>query len=165
MKRLMQHIVWAKRNLERVEPDYAIVWNRHDGGTTVTVPAPEWMAMALHGGLLPTVDVYHSLRAEWTHGETGEKIHTLVNDNPGPEWKHGRVINGHLLHEGPWQPAMTQEEAMEYLLQKDVPRYVWHDHDRSNSRQFVICPRSCIPRHRVWRNVWGLNQELQQEAA
>jgi hypothetical protein len=159
-KKLFNNILWAKTNLPKVEPEYCIVWERADGGTSVTVPAPEWMAMAMHGGLLPDIEVYHDMKVEWEHKVTGEKVYTQVNEGMGSEWKGGKVVPGHGLHDGPRAPAMTQEEAMEYLLQKDVPRYVWYDHERSNRRKFVICPRSAVSKDRTWRNIWTINQEI-----
>ena len=76
--------------------------------------------------------------------KTGEKCLTLVNESPGPDWSGGVVTNGYLLHSGPWAPAMTEEEAMEYLLQKDVPRAVWADHDRANFPRFRIVRRDAL---------------------
>ena len=162
--KLIERIEWAHQNLEFKNPKYAIVWNRNDGGTSVTVPSPEFIAMATHGGLLPAIEVYHEMKCRWVN-DKGAVMLTQVNESPGEGWREGKVLNGELMHSGPRAPAMSEEEAMEYLLQKDVPRYVWFDHDRSNSRQFLICPRECVPANRVWRNVWEINQELHKEAA
>ena len=165
-KVLFENVCWAKEHLEPVKPQYCIVWTRPaDGGTSVTHPSGEWMAMAMHGGLLPEIDAYHNLRCEWTHDKTGEKCLTLVNESPGPDWSGGVVTNGYLLHSGPWAPAMTEEEAMEYLLQKDVPRAVWADHDRANFPRFRIVRRDALPKTRAFRNAWALNPNLELEAA
>jgi len=162
-KLLFQHICWSKENLEPVPPKYVIVWQRPDGNTSVTTPAPEWMAMAMHGGLLPDIEVYHRLRCEWTN-DAGETILTDVKSHPGPQWKTGRVTNGWLLHIGPRAPAMTEEEAMEYLLQKDVPLAVWADHETANQRRFIICPKELIPTDRTWRDAWVMKQEELEDA-
>ena len=139
MTKLIDRIAWAKENLKRVEPQYCIAWEDPediDAPMKITVPAPEWLAMALHGGLLPPVEVYH-------------EIEDTLED--------GRVTRGHLLHETPPVEAMSEEEAMEYLVQKDVPRRVWQ---RSHNRQmFFIVPRADVPKDRSFRNAWRLNNE------
>ena len=48
------------RELSPVEPQYCIVWEdptKLDDPVKVTVPSPEWLAMAMHGNILPPVDV------------------------------------------------------------------------------------------------------------
>ena len=164
--KLIDRINWSQQNLERVEPQYCIPYVRPGtGATSVCHPAPEWLAMAMHGDLLPDIEVYHQLRCEWTHEETGEVVETLVNEAPeGTGWKGGKVLNGHLLHEGPRAPAMTEEEAMEYLLQKDVPRAVWADHETANTPRFYIIRRDQLPATRQFRNSWILNPDLEKAA-
>jgi hypothetical protein len=139
MTKLIDHIAWAKANLERVEPTYCIAWEDPDAPDEpmkVTVPAPEWLAMALHGDMLPPVEVYHAIED------------TMLGNTVHPE-------AGAQLHEAPRMPAMTEEQAMEYLLQKDVPRRVWQ---QSHNRQmYYIVPRSAIPTERHFRNAWRLN--------
>lgn len=70
---------------------------------------------------------------------------------PTPEWlamtMHGNV---------------SEEEAMEYLLQKDVPSRVWAD-NTSNTPHYYICKRSMIPTNREFRNAWRINKELEIE--
>ena len=157
-KDLFESVAWASENLERVLPQYSIVWENPKGGpVAITTPSPEWLAMAIHGGLLPDIEVHHRLRAEWTN-DAGEVIQTRANETPGPGWKGGKIVNGWLLHAGPRAPAMTQEEAIEYILQKDVPLLVWYDHETSNRRRFVICKKDQIPTNRKLRNAWSLIQ-------
>jgi hypothetical protein len=142
MTRLIDRIVWAKKSLKRVEPTYCIAWEDPDEPNEpmkVTTPAPEWLAMALYGDLLPPVEVYHAI--EDTLDEKG-----AVNPEAGAQ-----------LHDAPRMPAMTEEQALEYLLQKDVPRRVWQ---QSHNRQlYYIVPRSAIPTDRHFRNAWRLNNE------
>lgn len=139
MMKLIDRVAWAKENLQKVEPQYCIVWEDPDNPeapTKVTTPAPEWLAMAMHGELLPPVHVYHEIED------------TMEN---------GRVTMGHLLHDTEPVPAMSEEEAMEYLVQKDLPRRVWQ---RSHNRQmFFIVPRADVPKDRSFRNAWRLNNE------
>ena len=159
-RHLFQRLLRARAHLEPVQPRYCIVWEQPgaDGAVAVTVPDPNWLAMALAGGYLPPVDVYHQLRCRWRN-EVGDEVFTLVNERPpGPgEWEGGTVVNGHLLHQVRPIGPMTEEEAMHYLLEKDVPRQVWHDHDRVNRPRFAICRREQLPADRRFRESWRLS--------
>jgi hypothetical protein len=141
MTKLIDRIAWAKENLDKVEPKYCIAWEDPDDPEApmkVTTPAPEWMAMALHGGMLPPVEVYHAIED------------TMKGPKVDPE-------AGRQLHEAPRMPPMTEEEAMEYLMMKDVPRRVWQ---QSHNRQmYYIVPRDAISKNRTFRNAWRLNNE------
>ena len=124
------------------QPQYAIVFedpDNLDGSCAIIVPAPNWLAMAMRGGCLPPIETY--LRDK------------NVPDGAPKEHPYAEPI-------GP----MTEEEAMEYLLQKDVPMHVWSERS-SNSRRFVICKRSMVPADRDFRNAWALNQEIEYVAA
>lgn len=166
-KILFENILWAKEHLEPVEPQYCIVFKTpgQEGSVSVVHPAPEWLAMAMHGGLLPTIDVMHLIRCEWTNEETGETCVTPLNEYMSPPWGKGKVLNGELLHTGPRAPAMTEEEAMEYLLQKDVPRAVWFDHEHKNDPDFYIIRRDMLPKSRAFRNAWRLIPPERLQAA
>jgi len=155
----------ARARLEPVKSRYAIVYERPggDGEVSVVHPDPNWMAAALAGGVLPPVGVYHQLRCEWRRGE--ERCLMRVNEHPGDGWEDGRVTNGHLLHLVHPIGAMTEEQAMEYLLEKDVPLAVWHDHERANRPRFVICSRPMIPADRSFRQAWRLSDFIEEQAA
>lgn len=160
---LFQRLLRAKAELEPVAPSYCIVWTQPNGTAAVTTPDPNWLAAAMHGGVLPPVEVYHQLRCEWVHDD-GSTIVTDVQTHPGDGWHVGKVLNGHLLHIVHPIGPMTEEEAMEYLLQKDVPRAVWADHDRVNFPRFYITDRSNLPETRAFRNAWRLAPPLEEAA-
>ena len=129
------------RELSPVEPQYCIVWEdptKLDDPVKVTVPSPEWLAMAMHGNILPPVDVWPI-----SIDENGNAII--------PDSYHNDVI-------GP----QSEEDAMEYLLQKDVPSRVWAD-DTSNTPRYYICKRTMIPTNSEWRNAWRINKELEMQ--
>lgn len=131
---LFDRLLWAKENLAPVETDYRVVFECDmDEAAAVLVPAPEWMACALAGGILPPVEVYHRL-------EIDEK---------------GRVLNGHVLHDTSPLGPMTEEQAIEYLIRKDVPSHVWQD-ETANRPKFYICQKHQIPEDRGFRNAWRL---------
>jgi len=134
LKLWQRELVLKERKLPPVEPQYCIVWedpDDMDAPVHITTPSPQWLAMALHGNVLPPVEVY-----------------------PLPVNDKGSVIEGHALHDDVIE-AMTEEEAMEYLLQKDVPASVWSA-PKGNARRFVICKRAMIPTDRNHRNAWAL---------
>lgn len=141
MINLFDRIAWAKDNLKPVQSDYRVVFEADpiNGCAAVLVPDPNWMAAALHGDLLPPVDVYQRF-------ETDE---------------NGRITNGHILHETTIA-AMSEEEAVEYLVQKDVPSHVWQD-TSGNALRLVICRKHQLPQSRVFRNAWTISQTPKQE--
>lgn len=132
---LFERLCWAQENLEPYHSDYRVVFESDvDEPAAILVPAPEWMACALHGGILPPVEVYHRLE---------------IDD------VDGRILNGHILHGTPPLGPMTEEQAIEYLIKKDIPPSVWRD-ERANHRKFVICKKHQIPSDRDLRNAWSL---------
>ena len=55
---LWDRLGWAKQNLEPYRSEFCIVWEDPDNldePAKVTHPAPNWMACALNGGILPPV--------------------------------------------------------------------------------------------------------------
>ena len=55
--------------------------------------------------------------------------------------------------------AMTEEQAIEYLIQKDIPMRVWQNYDKANRPRMVICTKSQLPSTRLWRNSWKINPD------
>ena len=72
-----------------------------------------------------------------------------------------------VLFENPATPepigAMTEEEAIEYLIQKDIPPQVWRDY-QGNRAVMKIVPVELIPSDRSFRNAWKINQEMEMAA-
>ena len=142
---LWNRLHWAKDNLEGVQSDYRVVWEdpeEPDSPAKITVPDPNWMACVLQGGILPPVEVYWELK----------------KDEAQPDFK--KHTRGYLLHNTKPVTKMTEEEAIEYLIMKDIPEHVWKNYDKSNRRRLIICKTSNLPGHRTWRNSWKINQEL-----
>jgi hypothetical protein len=140
---LFDRLCWAKENLEGVQSDYRVVYEDDvDGCAKILVADPNWMACALAGNILPPVWVY------WE----------LAKDEAQPEFK--KHTRGYLLHETEPMPAMTEEEAIEYLIQKDVPQHVWQTWDSGNKPKMVICRKEQLPQTREWRNSWRISDEL-----
>ena len=136
-------------NKDLPQPNYCITWedpDEVDGVVKITTPSPQWLSMAMHGGILPPVEVYWALR----HDES----------QPG----FTRHTRGSLLHDSPPMRAMTEEEAMEYLVMKEIPMKVWCGY-KGNRQILRIVPRSCIPTDRSYRNAWTIHQSHFEEAA
>jgi len=132
-----------RKNLPQSQ--YAIIWEDPDdldAPAKVTVPSPTWLGMATHGGILPPVEVYWALKEDEAHSNF--KHHT----------------RGHLLHNTPPMRAMTEEEAIEYLIMKDIPDRVWKDY-KGNREILKIVPRHAIPTDRTYRNAWKIKQDQQ----
>ena len=83
------------------------------------------MACALNGGILPPVWVYWELK----------------KDEAKPDFvKHTR---GYLLHNTEPVKAMTEEvNAIEYLIQKDIPERVWRDYEKSCDQDLSYVERA-----------------------
>lgn len=129
------------------QPPYVICWEDPDdldAPMKITSPSPTWWAMALHGDILPPVWVYHE----------------LAKDEAQPDFK--QHTRGHLLHDTSPIEALTEEEAMEYLVQKDIPPRVWRDY-KGNRTILKIVPKHLIPTDRTHRDAWRIEQT--QEAA
>ena len=143
---LWNRLCWAKDNLERFETEYCVVWedpNEPDEPVKVMHPAPEWMSCALQGGILPPVSSYWELNKD--EKTPGFKEHTR-----GPE----------LLHNMKPIDAMTEEQAIEYLIMKDIPEHVWRDWNKANKPRMVICRKKQLPEKREWRNAWKIKEDI-----
>ena len=149
MKLWERELVFTAEHKDHPQGQYAILWedpSEPEAAAAVTRPSPVWLAMAMHGGILPPVEVYHALK----------------DDSEAPGFtKHTR---GHLLHETPPLPEMTEEEAMEYLVMKDIPRRVWKDY-KGNRCIMKIVPVELIPSDRSFREAWTINQNEMEVAA
>ena len=143
---LFNRLSWAKENLEMVRSEYCVVWEdpkTPDEPASVTHPDPNWMACALQGGILPPVESFWEL-------DKDENTPGFVKHTRGTE----------LLHNSKPIDAMTEEQAIEYLIMKDLPSHVWQDYDKANKPRMVICKKSQLPSTRSWRNSWKISENL-----
>ena len=141
--KLFDRLGWAKENLEPYQSEYRVVFEDNvDESAKILVPDPNWMACALQGGILPPV---------WAYWE-------LKKDEAQPDFE--RHTRGYLLHDTEPVPAMTEEQAIEYLIMKDVPEKVWKNWDEGNRPKMVICKMNQLPQTREWRNAWRISNEL-----
>lgn len=141
MTHLWDRLAEAKSRLKPVHSKYRVLFEdptEPDSPAKVLVPDPNWMACALEGGILPPIDTY--LRDQ------------NVPDGEPKEHPYAEPIG-----------AMTEEEAIEYLIQKDIPPQVWRDYE-GNRVIMKIVPVELIPSDRSFRNAWKINQEMEMAA-
>mgnify|MGYP001071338391 FL=1 len=142
MTHLWDRLAEAKSRLAPVQSQYRVLFENPaepDAPASVLVPDPNWMAAALAGGVLPPIDTY--LRDQ------------NVPDGQPKEHPYAEPI-------GP----MTEEDAIEYLIQKDIPPEVWRDY-QGNRIIMKIVPVELIPSDRSFRNAWKINQTETEMAA
>jgi len=159
MMTMWQRMDWA-RQLPPVQPSYCIAWEdpaNPDAPVAITTPSPQWLAMAMHGWLLPPLEAYHHLPLRLTLHD-GRKVDAIEIE--AQEYRRSgavvreEVLPHHRLHTADPVGPMTEREAMDYLLRKDVPARVWAvPHNRPMYR-FVL--RSQTPTNRATRNAWRL---------
>ena len=138
VKHLWDRLAEAKARLEPVQSKYRELFENPedlDAPAAVLCPDPNWMAAALAGGVLPSIETYQRDRD--------------VADGQPKAHPYAAPI-------GP----MTEEEAIEYLVMKDVPPQVWRDY-KGNRCIMKIVPVELIPTDRSFRNAWKINQEME----
>jgi len=141
MTHLRKRLAEAKSRLAPVQSKYRVLFedpSQPDAPAAMLVPDPNWMAAALAGGILPPIDTYLRDRD--------------VPDGQPKEHHHAEPIG-----------AMTEEEAIEYLIMKDIPPQVWRDY-KGNRSILRIVPVELIPSDRSFRNAWKVNQETELAA-
>jgi hypothetical protein len=132
---LWDRLAEAKSRLAPVQSKYRVLFEdpaTPDEPAKVLVPDPNWMAAALAGDVLPPIDTYQRDR--------------LVPDGQPKEHPYAEPIG-----------AMSEEEAIEYLVQKDIDPAVWRDY-QGNRTIMKIVPVEMIPSDRSFRNAWRIMQ-------
>ena len=138
---LWDRLAEAKAKLDPVQSKYRVLFENPtepDAPAAVLVPGPNWMAAALAGDVLPPIDTY--LRDQ------------NVPDGQPKEHPYAEPVG-----------AMTEEEAIEYLIKKDISPQVWRDY-QGNRTIMKIVPVELIPSDRSFRNAWKINQEMEMAA-
>ena len=135
-----RELIFKEQHKDLPQGNYAILWEDPADLKTpakVTRPSPTWLAMAMHGGILPPVEIY------WMIEGDGDVV---------------SPISRFLLHKAPPIGPMTEGEAMEYLIKKDIPKRVWRDY-KGNRQILKIVPVDQIPQDRSHRDAWHIEQE------
>lgn len=164
---LWNRLVWAKDNLQKQQPEFCIAWEDPEdleAPMKVTTPDPNWLAAALNGGVLPKVKEYHNVVFGGFEGNNKEPEVTVVgihNERVIAGWareetdRHYKIIDYSCVHDSEPEGPLTEQEALEYIVQKDIPFRVWGQ--TYNRPKFRIVKRSAIPTDRTDRNAWRLD--------
>lgn len=155
----------AKETLAPVQSKYRVVFEDPiypDAPASVLVPDPNWLAAALAGGILPPIETYIRDRAV---EEAFNLAHAHIPQAIRPVFRwadHGGAAHWAADPIGP----MTEEQAIEYLVMKEIPPRVWRDY-QGNRVIMRIVPVELIPSDRSFRNAWRVSQDPnpKQEAA
>lgn len=147
---LFERIQIADHFLPMQQSKYRVVFEdpaTPDAPCGVMVPDPHWLAQALHGGILPPIE------AELKDQATYQSYLDADGDPTKFNWHDvdGGAKHPYAAPRGP----MTEEEAIEYLIMKTLPRRVWDD-PVSNQPRFKIVRAEAIPTNRYFRNAWRL---------
>ena len=132
---LWDRLAEAKSRLAPVQSKYRVLFEdpaTPDEPAKVLVPDPNFMAAALAGNVLPPIDTYLRDRD--------------VPDGQPKEHPYAEPIG-----------AMTEEEAIEFLVQKDICPSIWRDY-KGNRTIMKIVPVEMIPSDRSFRNAWRIMQ-------
>ena len=124
--------------------DYRVVFEDPDfpeEPAKVLVPSQNWLDEAMAGNL-PPIWVYWQLQDDEAQAIAEGRHSTFKHD---PE----KLA---LQYTAPRMGPLTEEEAMEYLVRKDIPRRVWGvQHTRP---MFAIVKAEQVPSDRLVRNAW-----------
>ena len=110
----------------------------------VLAPSDKWLEKA-KAGLLPPISVYWDLH-DAEQQAVAEGRHDSFRHDPekhAAQWTAPRI--------GP----LSEEEAIEYLIMKDIPRHIWSK--EYNRPMFKIVKTEDVPTDRSFRNAWRLS--------
>jgi hypothetical protein len=126
--------------------DYRVIFDDPDdldAPAKVLVPAPEWMEQAMAGNLPPI----------WVHWQLQDDEALAIAEGRHSTFRHDPEKLA-LQYTAPRIGPLTEEEAIEYLIMKDIPRRVWgKEHNRP---MFRIVTKDQVPSDRSFRNAWRL---------
>ena len=129
----------SRKELPPFETDYCVVYEDIDMDCCAIMrPASHAMSALMAGGIFPPVWVY------WE----------LAKDEAKPDFTRHSEGRGYLLHDTPREGPKTEEEAIQYLIMKDVPEHIWRNYNKSNSVKMKICKKNQLPQSREFRNSW-----------
>ena len=114
-----------------------------DEPTKVLVPSDNWIKEAMEGNL-PPISVYWELQDDEQQA-IAEGRHSQFQHDPeklAAQYTAPRI--------GP----LTEQEALEYLIMKDLPRKCWAE--QHNRPMFKIVTVDKVPSDRTFRNAWAM---------
>lgn len=137
--KFIDRLAKARKELQPFYSDYRVVYEDNvDEPVKIMKPDAHAMAALIAGDVFPPIWAFWELQKDASH----------------PDFKeHTR---GYLLHDTPREKPKTEEEALEFIIMKDVPQHVWKTYKEGNRPKMVICRKQQLPQTREWRNAWRL---------
>lgn len=114
-----------------------------DAPSMVLVPSDNWMQEAMAGNL-PPISVYWALQDDEQQAIAEGRHQSFKHDQAKYEAQFTAPRIG----------PLTEQEAIEYLVMKDIPRRVWAE--EHNRPMFKIVTKDQVPSDRTFRNAWEL---------
>ena len=137
--KFIDRLAKAREELQPFYSDYRVVYEDNvDEPVKIMKPDAHAMAALMAGNVFPPI---------WTFWE-------LQKDASQPDFK--KHTRGYLLHDTPREGPKTEEEALEFIIMKDVPQHVWRMYNEGNRPKMVICRKQQLTQTREWRNAWRL---------
>jgi len=128
--------------------EYCIIYedpDRPDDPVSVVNPTDEFMQQAYNGELM-SIDIWLDLVRDENKAIVEGRHRTF---NHCPEKLR-------LQKEGKKAGKLTEEEAITYLIFKDVPERVWgKEHNRT---MLKVMKKKNLPKVRTFRNAWEITQ-------
>jgi hypothetical protein len=126
--------------------DYRVIFEdpeQPEQPAMVLVPSDNWIADAM-AGKLPPISVYWALQDDEQQAIAEGRHETFKHD-------HNKWLSQFTAERiGP----LTEEEAIEYLIMKDIPRHIWSK--EYNRPMFKVVKTEDVPSDRQFRNAWRL---------
>lgn len=119
-------------------------------------PSPNTMAELRYGGIHPPVAAIIERRLLMVNSDgSGDVVeaHAALAYRQRHDVASEYVVDNRRAHDEV-MGALEYEEALEWLIQKDVPAEIWSV--KHNKPKMAIVPKSAIPTNRTHRNSWRL---------
>ena len=114
-----------------------------DEPTKILVPSQNWLDIAMRGGLPPI----------WGYWQLQDDEQKAIKEGRHSKFKHDPEKYA-LQFTAPRIGPLTEQEAIEYLCFKDLPRKCWaQEHNRP---MFKIVRTEEVPSDRQFRNAWEM---------
>lgn len=154
----------SAHHLPPAKVEHCIAWEdpyEIDAPMKVTHPNPRCVAELMAGGIHPPVDAHWMAQVRIVSADGRSQVVAAIN---APEVRrdlapvvYEEIVDYSRCHNETIGP-LSYDEAIEYILQKDVPKHVWGM--TYNRTMFAIVRRDQIPSDRTFRNQWRLANVL-----
>ncbi len=114
-----------------------------DEPTKVLIPSQNWLNEAMAGNLPPI----------WVYWQLYDDEKKAIDEGRHESFEHD-LDKLKLQYTAPRIGPLSEEEAMEYLCMKDLPRKVWSE--QHNRPMFKIVKTEQVPSDRQFRDAWEM---------